>query len=113
MSCLGNDVSKKEIGRTFKDLQQLKKDELHRQGAAADALASSCNQTVQHPAEFVVSVRGVRVCMRAQGGAVRAGVERVCGHGRWFWGAATGAKDGAQTGCQSGLHVAAQRPCFG
>ncbi|PNW83189.1 hypothetical protein CHLRE_06g310450v5 [Chlamydomonas reinhardtii] len=53
VSCLGNDVSKKEIGRTFKDLQQLKKDELHRQGAAADALASSCNQTVQHPAEFV------------------------------------------------------------
>ncbi|GFR52806.1 hypothetical protein Agub_g15428 [Astrephomene gubernaculifera] len=50
---MGNDVSKKEIGRCFKDLQQLKKDELHKQGASADALASTLNQTVQHPAEFV------------------------------------------------------------
>ncbi|EFJ52036.1 hypothetical protein VOLCADRAFT_79408, partial [Volvox carteri f. nagariensis] len=53
VAVLGNDVSKKEIGRCFKDLQQLKKDELHKQGASADALASTMNQTVQHPAEFV------------------------------------------------------------
>ncbi|KXZ54509.1 hypothetical protein GPECTOR_4g574 [Gonium pectorale] len=52
---LGNDVSKKEIGRCFKDLQQLKKDELHKLGASADALASLNNQTVQHPKDFVLS----------------------------------------------------------
>ncbi|GIL65459.1 hypothetical protein Vafri_19245 [Volvox africanus] len=53
VAVLGNDVSKKEIGRCFKDLQQIKKDELQKQGASADALASTMNQTVQHPAEFV------------------------------------------------------------
>ncbi|KAG2481956.1 hypothetical protein HYH03_019089 [Edaphochlamys debaryana] len=54
VAVLGNDVSKKEIGKCFKDLQQLKKDELHKQGASADALASTMNQTVQEPREFAL-----------------------------------------------------------
>lgn len=52
---MGSDVSKKEIGRCFKDLQQLKKEALIKGGARGDALASSMNQTVQHPKEFVLS----------------------------------------------------------
>lgn len=36
------------------DLQQLKKEALIKGGARGDALASSMNQTVQHPKEFVV-----------------------------------------------------------
>ncbi|PNH03130.1 Transcription initiation factor IIB [Tetrabaena socialis] len=67
VTALGNDVSKKEIGRCFKDLQQLKKDELHLQGAASDALASTMNQTVQHPAEFVIRKEAAE--SRAAGGS--------------------------------------------